>query len=117
MKYYLANGQYVGTQADAKKLDPNFQTVEVPQDKEGLMGYLNSLVSYQAEIEVAPDESPPLPPEPLKPTYAAVSIALDDEWENLPVARKLHFAALAMEAARTHILGPLGKVSKLDLKT
>lgn len=33
-------------------------------------------------------------------SYSAQSLSLDDAWEALPVARKLHFAALAMEAAR-----------------
>lgn len=41
MKLYIANGTYVGTQADAKKLDKDFIPTEVPVDKEGLISYLN----------------------------------------------------------------------------
>lgn len=41
MKLYIANGVYVGTQAEAKKLDKLFTQVEVPTDKEGLIAYLN----------------------------------------------------------------------------
>lgn len=42
MKLYLAAGQYVGTQADAKRLDKGYEAVEVPTDKEGLIAFLNS---------------------------------------------------------------------------
>ena len=41
MKLYLAQGRYVGTQAEAKRLDKGFAQVDVPTDKEGLIGYLN----------------------------------------------------------------------------
>lgn len=41
MKLYIAAGVYVGTQAEAKKLDRDFTPVEVPTDKEGLIAYLN----------------------------------------------------------------------------
>ena len=41
MKLYFAAGVYVGTQADAKRLDKDFATVEVPTDKDGLMAFLN----------------------------------------------------------------------------
>lgn len=43
MKLYLANGQYVGTQAEARKIDKGFEQVEVPTDKEGLIDYLNNI--------------------------------------------------------------------------
>lgn len=43
MKLYLAAGTYVGTQADARKLDRDFQPVDVPTDKEGLIAYLNRI--------------------------------------------------------------------------
>lgn len=42
MKLYLAAGQYVGTQADARKLDKAFTPVEVPTAKDGLIAYLNA---------------------------------------------------------------------------
>lgn len=42
MNLYLANGTtFVGTQAEARKLDKNFIPTVVPTDKEGLMAYLN----------------------------------------------------------------------------
>lgn len=44
MKLYLAAGQYVGTQAEAKKLDAKYEQVEVPTTKDELIAYLNSKV-------------------------------------------------------------------------
>lgn len=41
MRLYYAAGVYVGTQADAKRLDKDFTPVEVPTDKDGLMAFLN----------------------------------------------------------------------------
>lgn len=43
MKLYIANGTYVGTQADARAITKQFTEVDVPTDKAGLIGYLNSL--------------------------------------------------------------------------
>lgn len=48
MNLYLANGTYVGTQAEARKLDKGFKPVTVPVDKEGLIAYLNALVTRRA---------------------------------------------------------------------
>lgn len=36
----------------------------------------------------------------LKPSYSQFSASLEESWEKLPLAHKLHFAALAMEEAR-----------------
>jgi len=42
MKLYTnGEGDWAGTQADAKKLKGGFKQVEVPVDKAGLLGYLN----------------------------------------------------------------------------
>lgn len=51
MKLYIAAGVYVGTQAEAKKLDRDFTPVEVPTDKEGLIAYLNEVASAKAVAE------------------------------------------------------------------
>jgi hypothetical protein len=49
MKLYLANGQYVGTQAEARSIDkafdPALDVQEVPTDKEGLIRFLNELTT------------------------------------------------------------------------
>lgn len=55
MKLYLAAGKYVGTQADARKLDKSFAQVDVPTDKEGLIAYLNELNRYGHEHKIMAD--------------------------------------------------------------
>lgn len=52
MNLYLANGTYVGTQAEARKLDKGFKPVTVPVDKEGLIAHLNS---HARPIRQVPD--------------------------------------------------------------
>lgn len=47
MKLYIANGTYVGTQADAKAITKQFTEVEVPTDKAGLIGYLNTVATFR----------------------------------------------------------------------
>jgi hypothetical protein len=44
MKFYLAAGRLVGTQAEAKERDKQFVTHEIPTDKDGLMAYVNNLL-------------------------------------------------------------------------
>lgn len=112
MKLYLANGLYVGTQAEAKKLDRDFTQVEVPTDKEGLINYLNANFAH-ADVDfdevyadkpvkdVNEDLHPERAPRAAEPAYTAQTLDLDEQWESLPLARKLHFAALAVEDART----------------
>jgi hypothetical protein len=49
----------------------------------------------------APEEMMnPTQPVILPARYADVTITIDEEWENLPLARKLHFASMACESAR-----------------
>lgn len=44
MKLYLAAARtWCGTQADAKAIDKTFVPIDVPVDKEGLMGFLNKM--------------------------------------------------------------------------
>jgi hypothetical protein len=45
----------------------------------------------------------PRAPKVLPPVYATVSITIDDEWDKLPLPRKLHFAADALELARERV--------------
>jgi len=54
MKLYRASGIYVGTQADAKRLDKGFAPVEVPTDKDGLIAFLNALRGSQRASASAP---------------------------------------------------------------
>ena len=106
MKLYLCqDGTYVGTQADAKLRGKHFEQIEVPTDKEGLLAYLNQFVNAVEDLrpdEPVKDVNEDIHPEraPSRPSYTAQSLDLDDQWESLPLARKLHFAALAVEDAR-----------------
>lgn len=50
--YKTPDGQFHGTQADARKVDRDFQQVEVPTDKAGLIAYLNG--QSQRTIEPQP---------------------------------------------------------------
>lgn len=100
MIFYLCRGNELApTQADAKKLDPDFVQIDIPTDKNGLMAFVNNL--YQRELPEREENPPvvPLPPPPL-PAREPVSIVFEDQWENFPLALKLHYAALAMEDAR-----------------
>lgn len=63
MKFYLCQTddgpQYIHLQIDAKKLDPNFETVEIDLSKEAIMNRLNDLMRRaHGNIAVFPDASP-----------------------------------------------------------
>lgn len=60
MIFYLAvdeNGRssYVGTQADARAINRNFEQIDVPTDKPSLLVFLNEM---QARIDGAPNPDP-----------------------------------------------------------
>lgn len=117
MRLYLCqDGSYAGTQADAKLRGKNFEQIEVPTDKDGLLSYLNQMVNAVEDLRPATDpwaghetdpmyplpvaQSAPLPP---SPSHSAQLVAFEDQWAEFPLARKLHFAALACEDAREAI--------------
>lgn len=116
MKLYIANGQYVGTQADARAINKQFDEAEVPVDKAGLIDYLNRYTPIgflQSEDEfttVVERQDQPMP------SYADRTIAIDEVWEALPLARKLHFAAMAMEDARTALRRPATPPGELSTR-
>lgn len=88
MKLYIAAGRYVGTQAEAKKLDKDFEAVEVPTDKEGLIGHLNGLLAISDAI-----------PQDQRVTVSHHEFG-EDWFEAQPLAYQLTLAALACENAR-----------------
>jgi hypothetical protein len=115
MIFYLCKTQagqrLAGTQADAKALDRKFEQVDVPTDKAGLIGFINRLylqIGIPGPVRGIDgpfdmdDAGQPITdaPEPPKPSYIAQSIAQDDEFDALPIARQLDFAARAMANAR-----------------
>lgn len=84
MKFYLCQTevgpQLVHLQADAKKTDPNFETIEIDLSKQAIMARLNDLMR-QAHAPAALEEqesavtvSSPAPPAPKKPDKAAAQL-------------------------------------------
>lgn len=115
MKLYIANGQYVGTQAEAKAITKSYTQVDVPTDKEGLIAYLNAQTEYAEAPEpdlvsdtaaLWEDGRDPMGAKVLqasidsKPSYTEQSVDIDDRFEKLPLAHQLSLAALALERAR-----------------
>ena len=126
MIFYLAvNADHktmiVGTQADAKALNKDFEQIDIPVDKAGLMAWVQMMLDET--INVVPEEAPAQPAE--EPTsrsvedilaaseaaeaaeeaaqqrsYAEVSTGIDELWEGLPLARRLHFVSLTVEEVR-----------------
>lgn len=137
MKLYTVLGTYYGTQAEAHKAareaGGTFLQVEVPTDKAGLIDYLNQKRTIYSTVDadyldVVKDVNEDLDPS-LAPTFTpthvdkgaavtAASLDLDEQWEGLPLARKLHFAALAVEDARVLVpggpLSDLGEIKRFD---
>lgn len=105
MKLYMAAGQYVGTQADARKLDKEFSEVEVPTDKPGLMAFLNAMVAVSGdEFETVVERHDP----PISCTDQ--SVGGDDWFSGIPVEHQLTLTQLALENARSEI----GRLKSLE---
>jgi hypothetical protein len=121
MIYYLVLGtsevpaKLVATQADAKReareRGTSWEDYDVDTSKLELMAHLNQMLAdtsaevHRERYAVADLEAYPSPlaeknPEISSPSYAQHSISIDDEWDKLPLARKLCFAASALQDAR-----------------
>lgn len=125
MKLYAILGRYYGTQAEAKaaakegdvKFDAEQDTVEVPTDKEGLIGYLNRLSSAIERDPIDEFETVVERHDPPVEVIRDNPLQFDDAWEQFPLAKKLHFAALACEDAREAIkpkAAPAMPIAKID---
>jgi hypothetical protein len=104
MKLYQSpDGVWTGTQADAKaharEAGVSWREVEVPTDKAGLMAFLNE---HRVGAKQPNELASVVPQATASPAqgYTHSSVALDEAWQGLSLARKLHFSALAMEEAR-----------------
>jgi hypothetical protein len=108
MNLYRVAGLYCGTQNEAKeiakahglKFDPETHSIDVPVVKAELIAYLNKVTTPVPVDEFTPVVTRQDPPIEAN-GYAELSITIDEEWEKLPLARKFHFAAMAMEDARS----------------
>lgn len=82
MKYYLCQTedgpQYFHLQADAKKIDPNFEVVEIDLSKQALMDRLNGLMrqanAAPTRDEGGPVSAPVTPPRPNRPPEVEASV-------------------------------------------
>lgn len=80
MKFYLCQTeegpQYVHLQADAKKIDPNFETVEIDLAKQAIMERLNDLMrrAHAQPVEEGPVAQPAPPPSPTRTPEAKARV-------------------------------------------
>jgi hypothetical protein len=124
MIFYIAlddagHRQLCGTQADAKAINKNFEQIDIPTDKPGLMAFVQGLYDEANFVEPVDDEvgcalfkepvTSPIsaevfdPPPAAKPSYVDQSVNWDALFPTLPLAHQLHFAAMAMENARERL--------------
>lgn len=122
MIFYLAvNADHktmiVGTQAEAKAINKDFQQIDIPVDKAGLMAWVQMMLDETINVvpEAAPAQPYVSPVEDIlaaseaaeaaeeaaqQRSYAEVSTGIDELWEGLPLARRLHFVSLTVEEVR-----------------
>lgn len=117
MIFYLAvdeNGHQhlAGTQADARAINKDFEQIDIPTDKAGLMAYVQNLlnqpathplgvempeISEEGVIDITPIQKV-LHPEP--DPFVADRASIEEVWPNLPIAFRFHLCSLTMEDAR-----------------
>lgn len=126
VKTYVIFGRYYATQAEAKsaakengiKFDPETDTVEVPTQKDELIDYLNRLVVAQAPQEqtlyseptAVRDINDDIAPQ----SHADRLVEIDELVAAASLPQRLTWAALALEDARTQIVGPQGVAAAAD---
>lgn len=101
------------TQENARAVNKTFEKVDVPVDKPGLHVWLNATQQRIDELEQqiplgdigwSATPNPPFEDKPPKPeSYTERSNRFEDEFDKMPLALQLHFAALAMENARERL--------------
>lgn len=102
MKLYIANGTYCGTQADAKAISKEFETVDVPVDKAGLIDYLNGITpcpldhTPNAETIEAMNE---VRAATGGPSIPAAGSDLDEAFAKAPIGQRLRLAVTAIDTA------------------
>lgn len=104
MKLYIANGLYVGTQAEAKAITKDYSQVEVPTDKPGLIEYLNSTQIDADKHQDLADEFTNVyerqdPPVDNDPFVIGDTVDLDTLFDRAPISHRLRLAVGAIDAA------------------
>lgn len=107
MIFYKIGNQLFATQAEAKAVSKDFEQIDVPStSKAELQKYLQDLLDQinpvQEPLKVQDLQPVFVPPPPL-PSYTEISVKIDEVFENLPIKQQLHYAAIAMENARSRI--------------
>ena len=88
------------TKESAKDInDKVYEQIDVPDDKPGRMAWIQQMLDETINAPAAVPETL-VAPKPLTPSYTQQSVFTDELWEALPLARKFHFASMAMEDGR-----------------
>lgn len=104
MKLYIADGTYCGTQAEAKAISKQFEAVDVPVDKAGLIAYLNNAALAVAAETVADTVVALNTPSNIAEAFTAQTpFDLDTAFERAPLRQRLRLAVTAIDAAEAAI--------------
>lgn len=132
MKFHVARDQgrrtVHTTVSDAKAIDPNFISIDIPTDKPGLMEwYQQQLDAEDAKNEAADEAVTDADHEDAVETAEAapaaasgeitaaailalpsneLSILVEEIFDSLPIMTQLHYGSRAIEEARDQIGGP-----------
>jgi hypothetical protein len=103
VKVYRVGNAHYATQDEAKKaskaLDLPWSGVDLSLKLRDLIEYINGVVTDE-QVEATPKAAAPKADPTPTLNYGSQSVEIDDLWDTLPLARRLHFAALAIEDAR-----------------
>lgn len=102
MKLYIADGTYCGTQAEAKAISKQFEAVDVPVDKAGLIAYLND---HCERLERTPNTETIAAMNECRAATGGdpVPFDLDTAFEQAPLRQRLRLAVTAIDAAEVAI--------------
>lgn len=108
MKLYRTSAGFHGTQAEAKSFSKEYEQVEVPTDKPGLIAYLNQMHNAQQDREdeftaIVERQDPEVPGEDTVVSHAQRTVDLDSAFLAAPLGQQLTLAAIAVENARSRI--------------
>lgn len=118
MKFYLCmtpegRKRLVTRQDEAKKLDKEAKPIDIPVDQAGLKAAFEELFDQITDLEKGEslssgeaevlDSRPGASPPPAGESYSEKSNRFEDEFDAMPLAQQLHFAAKAMENARERL--------------
>lgn len=98
--YKDATGVIVGTQAEARRMGKDWEQIDVPTDKQGLIDYLNARPSAMSDEQVRQSNTPEAQREAAI-RMTPVDLAADVE-EELEVAARIHEVGTAADGLPDH---------------